>query len=213
MPKLSVAQQELRRQKILSAAELCFTRSGFHCTSMQDICRQANVSAGSIYVYFSSKEALIEGLVERERERVLADFGQLGNVADFDTGFSLIMKNFILNLSHAKSALFLEVVAESTRNPAVRETLQRIDQSIRYAIRELLERLQANGGLAAELCIAQLVSMICSFMDGVIVRRAIDPAFEIAPLSDLLLQFVRNINNQRVLTLPIKLEHVVLEFK
>ena len=194
MPKLTAAQQEARRQTILTAAEVCFTQTGFHRTSKQDICRQAKVSAGSIYVYFNSKEALIEGLVERERARVLADFAQLTDVRDFATGFALMMQNCILHQSNEKAALFLEVVAESTRNPAVRATLQRIDQSIRKAMAQLLERLKASGGLDADICVDQLVSLICSFMDGIVMRRAIDPSFQIGPMSDLLLQFIRNIN-------------------
>eukprot|EP01037_Dinobryon_pediforme_P007721 gene7721-7782_t len=183
MPKLSAAQQEMRRQKILAAAETCFTQSGFHRTSMQDICREAKVSAGSIYVYFDSKEALIEGLVELERQRVLADFAQLRDVPDFATGFALMMENCALHQSCEKAALFLEVVAESTRNPAVRATLQRIDQSIRDAMRELLQRLKDNGCLASAVPIDQLVSLIASFTDGIIIRRVIDPAFEFGPMS------------------------------
>lgn len=198
MPKLTEAQQEARRQTILTAAEVCFTHTGFHRTSMQDICRQAKVSAGAIYVYFDSKEALIEGLVERERARVLGDFAQLTDVRDFATGFALMMQNCILHQSNEKAALFLEVVAESTRNPAVRATLQRIDESIRKAMAELLQRLKANGRLAEDVCVDQLVSLISSFMDGIIMRRAIDPSFEIGPMSDLLLQFIRNMNVQPV---------------
>ena len=196
MPKLSAAQQDMRRQKILAAAETCFTQSGFHRTSMQDICREAKVSAGSIYVYFDSKEALIEGLVELERQRVLSDFAQLRDVPDFASGFALMMENCVLHQSCGKAALFLEVVAESTRNPAVQATLQRIDQSIREAMGELLQRLKDNGCLASSVPIDQLVSLIASFTDGIIVRRTIDPAFEFGPMSRLLLQFIRNLTSE-----------------
>ena len=67
MPKLSEDQQNQRRKHILDAAEACFASSGFHSTTMQDICKAAEVSPGALYVYFDSKEALISGLCERDR--------------------------------------------------------------------------------------------------------------------------------------------------
>ena len=37
------------RARILDAAERCFARAGFHRTTMQDICKEAKVSAGAIF--------------------------------------------------------------------------------------------------------------------------------------------------------------------
>lgn len=56
MPKVSDAHLEARREQILDAAEACFSREGFHQTSMQDICREAELSPGAVYRHFSSKE-------------------------------------------------------------------------------------------------------------------------------------------------------------
>ena len=67
MPKLKPETQVARRERILDAAQLCFARAGFHRTTMQDICKEADVSPGALYVYFDSKEALIAGLCERDR--------------------------------------------------------------------------------------------------------------------------------------------------
>ena len=63
------------KTRILDAAESCFASSGFHSTTMQDICKAAGISAGALYVYFASKEALIAGLTARDRAQIL------GNVA------------------------------------------------------------------------------------------------------------------------------------
>ncbi|MEQ1613599.1 MAG: helix-turn-helix domain-containing protein, partial [Hyphomicrobiaceae bacterium] len=56
MPKLKPATHNARRANILDAAEQCFARQGFHRTTMQDICKAAEVSSGAVYVYFKSKE-------------------------------------------------------------------------------------------------------------------------------------------------------------
>ena len=52
-------------QAILDAAEIRFLRDGFHGTTVEEIAEAADVSVGSIYVHFDSKEGLYLALVER----------------------------------------------------------------------------------------------------------------------------------------------------
>ena len=73
MPKLKPATQRARREHILDAAAACFARAGFHRTTMQDICKEALISPGALYVYFASKEDLIAGIAESDR----AEFAEL----------------------------------------------------------------------------------------------------------------------------------------
>lgn len=65
--RLAAGQDQTKRDQILSGAHRVFTRMGFDAASMNDITREAQVSKGTIYVYFSSKEELFEALIERER--------------------------------------------------------------------------------------------------------------------------------------------------
>jgi AcrR family transcriptional regulator len=67
VPKLKPETQQARREHILDAAERCIANTGFHRTTMQDICLAAAISPGALYVYFDSKEALIAGISERDR--------------------------------------------------------------------------------------------------------------------------------------------------
>ena len=67
---INVQRQSDRRDEILAAAQRCFVRSGFHQTSMQEICAEAGMSPGNLYRYFPSKESLIAGIAERDRAEV-----------------------------------------------------------------------------------------------------------------------------------------------
>ncbi|MBI2572209.1 MAG: TetR/AcrR family transcriptional regulator [Candidatus Schekmanbacteria bacterium] len=68
-------RKEMTRQAILKAAGLCFAGSGFRETQVADIAERAGVAAGTLYIHFASKEALLDellaaynnGLVERLR--------------------------------------------------------------------------------------------------------------------------------------------------
>ena len=63
-------------QAILTAAERKFLEHGFHNTTVEEISEAADVSVGSIYVHFESKEGLYLALLERAlevEERYMAD--------------------------------------------------------------------------------------------------------------------------------------------
>jgi len=63
-------------QAILEAAERKFLDHGFHNTTVEEISEAADVSVGSIYVHFESKEGLYLALLERAlqvEERYMAD--------------------------------------------------------------------------------------------------------------------------------------------
>ena len=193
MPKLSLTQQNSRRQHILAAAETCFVRTGFHATTIQAICREARVSAGALYLYFNSKEALIEGIAEGERERVLADFAQMRDAPDFLSGLDHCINNCVMQQSRAKTALFLEVVAEAARNPAVMRTLQRVDAAIRQAMRDLFVRAQSAGRIAGHVGVDDLVDVMATTIDGLLLRHSIDPAFDPRRASAVMMQTIKKL--------------------
>ncbi len=58
-------RSEARPDEILDAALGLFVARGFAQTTVDDIARAADLSKGAVYLYFPSKEALLEGLIRR----------------------------------------------------------------------------------------------------------------------------------------------------
>lgn len=56
---------EARPDEVLDAALELFIEKGFSSTRVDDIAKRAGLSKGAVYLYFPSKEALLEGLVRR----------------------------------------------------------------------------------------------------------------------------------------------------
>ncbi|HWK49709.1 MAG TPA: TetR/AcrR family transcriptional regulator [Steroidobacter sp.] len=56
---------ELRREELLDAAQQLFVEKGIGATSIDDIASAAEVAKGTFYLYFPSKEALLQALQER----------------------------------------------------------------------------------------------------------------------------------------------------
>jgi AcrR family transcriptional regulator len=51
-------EKERRRQQIIVAAKRIFSEKGFNKTTMEDIAKEAELSPGTIYLYFKNKEEL-----------------------------------------------------------------------------------------------------------------------------------------------------------
>lgn len=64
MPRLSDKTREQRRQHILTSAWLCFSRDGFHATSIDDVIAATGMSSSAVYRYFRSKDEIIRASAE-----------------------------------------------------------------------------------------------------------------------------------------------------
>lgn len=58
-----VNETSTKSDTIIEAADRLFTRFGYRRTSMDDIAREAGVAKGTLYLYFTSKEALFRALL------------------------------------------------------------------------------------------------------------------------------------------------------
>lgn len=67
-PTRAVGQQakERRRQLILASAKSVFAQKGYHATTMGDVAKASEISYGSVYWYFDSKETLFHALMDSE---------------------------------------------------------------------------------------------------------------------------------------------------
>ena len=62
---------ELRRSKILEAAQRLVYTKGYDGMSIQDILTDQQISKGAFYHYFPSKQTLLEALIEQMAHQVL----------------------------------------------------------------------------------------------------------------------------------------------
>lgn len=195
MPKLKPETQQARRERIIDAAELCFARAGFHRTTMQDICKEAGISPGALYVYFASKEDLIAGIVERDRAKLASDLVQLSNAPDLLSALAKLGEHYTIEEPHYKQVLHIEIGSEATRNPAVGEIFRSVDDFCRQAFEQLFERAERDGKIKLDDD-PQVVSAVLSLLgDGLFWRRAVDPDFDVQKVMPVLMKMVSTLLN------------------
>jgi TetR/AcrR family transcriptional repressor of uid operon len=177
MAKLSPETLRERSDHILDAAGRCFARAGFHRTTMQDICREAEVSPGALYIYFNSKEALIAGICERERAEFASRFAEMSIGDDFMGALAELGRQFLEDPLHRR-LLCIEVGIEATRNPKVGEIHKAVDVFIRNSFRELFTKLKAEGRIAPVFDMETVLDAFMTISDGLLWRAAVDETFK-----------------------------------
>lgn len=195
MPRLKPATQAAKREHILDAAERCFAAAGFHGTSMQDICKEAQVSAGAIYVYFSSKEELIAGITERDRAKFASQLAEVAAAPDLITALAKLGEHYTVVEPQYKRVLTLEIGAEATRNPAVGKTFRSVDDFCLQQLEQLFRKAAAEGRIAPTVDPLTLARVAGLIGDGLFWRRAVDPLFDAKTVLPALTQAIASLIN------------------
>lgn len=155
-----------RRNQVLQAAAVCFARSGFHGASMSEISKEAGMSAGHIYNYFESKEAIIMAFVDLESEHVNAQLRELGSKDDpLQAMIDDAPRRIDENLDPHFFQLPMEMFAEAARNPKIAEALRATDVAAMAEFLPIIKRERERRGLPVddELLDGRINTMVALF--------------------------------------------------
>lgn len=195
MPRLRPDTQRARRDNILDAALRSFARAGFHATTMQDICKEAAVSPGAVYVYFASKEDLIAGLCERDRNEFAERFSQLATAPNFLEALQSIGEHYFIEMSPDRQRFVVEMGVELTRNPRIAEIFMSVDKFCCDSFQALFQRLKDEGRIAPRVDVPTLAKVFNVMGDGMFWRRAIEPGFDARAVLPVITELVGTMLN------------------
>jgi TetR/AcrR family transcriptional repressor of uid operon len=192
MRRANAQLQADRRDEILAAAQTCFARSGFHQTSMQEICAQAGMSPGNLYRYFRSKEDIIAGIAERDRAETAQQFAAVGDGNFFD-GIAVLAQHHLVERSMEEVALCAEIMAESRRNPAVARIYQDMETDVRERFIAMLRSAAGRGEIRKDIDLDGTVTVLFALADGLSWRRAVEPSFNAESVMPIVLGMVEQL--------------------
>lgn len=195
MPKLTPETQKARRERILDAAERCFANAGFHRCTMQEICKEAGISPGALYVYFASKEELIAGIVERDRNKLASKLAELTDAPDLLSALAKLGEHYTIEEPHYKRVLNIEIGCEATRNAAVGETFRSVDEFCRQNFEQVFERARQDGKIAPRDDSRTLSEVLSLIGDGLFWRCAVDPSFDVQKILPVIVSLVSTLLN------------------
>ncbi len=176
MPKISQARRDARQQQILDAALACFSEDGFHQTGMADIVRRSGLSHGAVYLYFQSKDDLIEALaVDRHRQEALlnAAAGHPNNPVE---GLHSLVRTYAQALTdpggEPTRRVGINGWAEALRNERVRTGVVEGIEAPRAVIVALIARAQSEGLLSGDLSADAIARTLIAVFQGFLLQAA-----------------------------------------
>jgi len=183
-----------RHIRILDAAERVFARAGFHAATMQDVAAEAGMSPGNLYRYFSSKDAIIEGMTERDRSLIAEDFGKLcpnnGSLLD---QLEALGRKHLVDQPREKAVIAVQIWAEAARNPGMARMCADIEGTVIQGLAAAISEAKSNGELPPRLDEGRFLMAISMMADGFFCRRAMGPNFDVVAAADTLFAGMRQL--------------------
>lgn len=141
----------LKYHQILDALQHLLEQKDMHTISVREIAQTAGIGKGSIYYYFSSKEEILEALIQRNYEKPLDTAKKLAEQTSISPFTRMAM---IFQACRNSSTEFLRHGAGSTRSNAQEQVLLH-QKYLNYLVTELkpvLTLIIEQGIQAGDLC-------------------------------------------------------------
>ncbi|MCW2685951.1 MAG: putative transcriptional regulator [Mycobacterium sp.] len=177
MPRLSEKTRAQRRQHILTSAWMCFSRDGFHATSMDQVIAATGMSSSAVYRYFRSKEEIIHATVDEGVARVRGIFVGLLNRDPCPTPAETLtllvaeLHRRTDNPDYDMTRIALMGWAEALRDPVLHKRARALYLDTLDHIAELADRWRDDGHIPPGSDTKAVAASLFSLMHGLIVMH------------------------------------------
>ena len=182
MPKVNAAHRARRRRQILQAAFHCFARSGFHGTSMYDICRRAKLSPGAVYLYFPSKEAIVEALAQAARTQT-AEWLSHCRGKSLSEVVSQILEQFNLPTALPVFQVDVRLWGEAIHTPALTALFRQSEATLLDGLAQIVMNAPPKRSPTQARAIARFLVAVIS---GFELQKVMNPEVDLGPAAALL---------------------------
>jgi TetR/AcrR family transcriptional regulator, transcriptional repressor of aconitase len=185
VPRVTDAHVEARRRQIIDAAVECFAREGFHRATMQDIVREAGLSPGAIYGYFSGKEEIVEEIARERHDHERALIAAAADRDDTEEALRQLAGAFFGSLAdpdeRKRRRLGIQMWAEALRDPRMLRMVRRGVDQPRALLAGLVREAQGRGELPSDLDPDAVARVVLSIFFGFVLQQAWDRRVELEP--------------------------------
>ena len=170
-------KKEQTRGRVLAAAQVVFSRHGYHEATLREIAAAAGVSKGAVYYNFSSKDELFLALLEvRMTERLREIRAVYGRDSTADAS-ARAARDYVNNLKRNRDwiALFFEFVAHAARDEQFGAQFAARFKRFWGELAGVVEQRAHEEGVALPLPAEQLAIAIDVLGIGFMIPRIVDP--------------------------------------
>jgi TetR/AcrR family transcriptional regulator, repressor for uid operon len=172
-PKVTSQYKTEVREKIVHAAIIAFSKYGYDRTRMDDIADTAKLSKGTLYLYFKSKEELFYAISENNirdlKEHLSALFTKSEDLVSDSQKFYVNFRK----ASEQSDEIFLETIAESSRNQKLQDMLYHQRLKVLDVVTEYLSLQIKKGFLNSDIDVDSVALGLVALYDGLTVDKII----------------------------------------
>lgn len=171
-PKVTTQYKSEVRERIIESAVECFARTGFDRTKMDDIANLSDVSKGTLYLYFKSKEDLFYGICQSSLKKVKEQLNGLlitkeNLVSDAQRFYDYFQKG--VNPYH--NMVLLEMSVMATRNPRLRRVLMQHRVNQHQVISEFIGLQIRKGFARKDIDKDAIASGLIGLYEGLVINK------------------------------------------
>jgi AcrR family transcriptional regulator len=174
-PKVTAEHKTEIKERIVHAAIEVFAKYGFDRARMDDIAITAELSKGTLYLYFKNKEdlffAICEYNIEALKEQLSALFKKKENLLSDAEKFYENFRKIARNTDH--QIVMFEMMAESSRNDKLRKALHQNKIRIYQTVKDSLNNQIRDGILRNDIDVDALAAGLVALYDGLTLSRII----------------------------------------
>ena len=175
MPRISDKTRAERRQHILTSAWGCFSRNGFHATSMDEVIAATGMSSSAVYRYFRSKDELIDAAIDEALALVRDIFVRLLEEQE-PPGPGQTLATIVAELhkrtqhpDYDLTRLALQTWAEAVRRPLLAARTRAHYHEVRDLLAQLTKRWKTSGYLPPDADSDAAAAVVFALMHGLLV--------------------------------------------
>ncbi len=191
MVQADIRRQEREEQLISIALEL-FATVGYEHTKISDIVARANVSQGTFYWYFDSKETIAIKMLEKGRENVLKSIAigyrkSKASIEESVQSTSHLFKH-IFKFAEENPYLMYILLKGFHSQPILQQKVDEIKADMEAAFAKNIERAKELGMVSQLIEPKMQAVFIMSLLEGVLSRWLFSKRSEDHPFADKSLQ-------------------------
>jgi len=169
-PKVTSEYKTEVKERIIQSAVECFSKYGLDRTRMDDVAQKADLSKGTLYLYFKSKEDLFYVICENNLKVLKEQLSHIFSTTkeDLVSNAEQFYENFHKVEKKESEKVFYEIIAESARNPKLQKLLYTQRIKTFNVVREYLDRQMEKGFFKKDTDTEAIASGFVALYDGLI---------------------------------------------
>ena len=176
MPRLSAAQEQQVRDRIIRAAVEVFSEKGYHRATIADVVGRSGLSVGAIYTHFTGKEELFLQSCDLMSGQGLDELAiRLAPLTSTADRLSMAIAYYVETIDEFQGAPgqvgLVRAWAEAGEEPGVREMLAHRRERLVGAAQLLLREGIASGELPSWIDVDGLARGFLALLDGLLLQR------------------------------------------